>query len=161
MNYFKIDNCNMNNGDGLRCVVWVSGCTHHCKGCFNPETWDSKNGAQWGEEQTNFVLETLKQDWCSGITFTGGDPLFHTNIETIQKLCILIKNKFPQKTIWVYTGNRFEDIPKVFLQYIDVIADGTFEEHLKSPDKHWVGSSNQRVIDVCRSLIENKTVLYG
>ena len=149
MNYIKIDTCNMNNGDGLRCVVWLSGCNHHCKNCFNPETWDENCGDEFGEIQQNVIYETLQQDWCSGITFTGGDPLFPKNIEQLLQLCKNIKKKFPKKTIWVYTGYSYDDVSLLDgFNNIDVLVDGEFVEELKSPLAKWVGSYNQRVIDV-------------
>lgn len=161
MNYIKIDTCNMNNGDGLRCVVWLSGCNHHCKNCFNPETWDENYGDEFGEIQQNIIYETLQQDWCSGITFTGGDPLFPKNIEQLLQLCKNIKKKFPKKTIWVYTGYSYDDVSLLDgFNNIDVLVDGEFVEELKSPLAKWVGSYNQRVIDVKKSLKSGKITLY-
>lgn len=161
MNYIKIDTCNMNNGDGLRCVVWLSGCNHHCKNCFNPETWDENCGDEFGEIQQNVIYETLQQDWCSGITFTGGDPLFPKNIEQLLQLCKNIKKKFPKKTIWVYTGYSYDDVSLLDgFNNIDVLVDGEFVEELKSPLAKWVGSYNQRVIDVKKSLKSSKITLY-
>lgn len=161
MNYIKIDTCNMNNGDGLRCVVWLTGCDHHCQGCFNPETWDYEFGEAFGQEQQDIIFRTLEQDWCSGITFTGGDPFFHKNIQEVMVFCKKIKNKFPSKTIWIYTGGDFEKY-KDFqeMKYVDVIVDGCFLENLKSPMEKWVGSYNQRVIDVKKSLKTGKITLF-
>ena len=162
MNYLKIDTCNMDNGDGLRCVVWLSGCEHCCKNCFNPETWDEKNGDNFTEAQLDLIYKTLQQDWCSGITFTGGDPLLPSNINEVTKLCKYIKKIFPNKTIWVYTGyifgkNYLDPLMDVF-NYIDVLVDGEYVDELKSPFEHWVGSSNQRIIDVPESLKQNEVV---
>lgn len=162
MNYLKIDTCNMNNGDGLRCVIWLSGCEHHCKNCFNPETWDKSNGDKFTEKQFDIICDTLKQNWCSGITLTGGDPLHPDSINEVTVLCKKIKNKFPNKTIWVYTGYTFDNnyldpLMNIF-NYIDILVDGEYVDELKSPFKHWVGSSNQRVIDIQQSLKQGEVI---
>ena len=162
MNYLKIDTCNMNNGDGLRCVVWVSGCEHECKNCFNPETWNKDNGDEFTGTQWELICNVLQQDWCSGITFTGGDPFHPCNFEEIFELCTGLKEKFPTKTIWVYTGYSLDGYKlklshKIF-EYIDVLVDGEYVDNLKSPFKHWVGSSNQRVIDIKQSIATNSIV---
>lgn len=153
MNYHKIDICNMDNGDGLRVVLWVSGCSHYCKGCFNPQTWDINSGDLFGDEQVDLITYALSQDWCTGLTLTGGDPMFPQNRELIYHLCIDLKNKYPTKTIWLYTGYTLEELNLLndttvngILKNIDVLVDGQFIENCKSPDKHWVGSSNQRVL---------------
>lgn len=160
MNYQKIDKCNMNNGSGLRIVVWLSGCNHYCNGCFNPETWDSNNGDLFSEEQLNIICETLKEDWCQGITLTGGDPMYKYNIEDVLTLCKHIKKHFPNKNIWLYTGSTWDEIKDSELMgYIDVLVDGEYQIEYNSPDKHWVGSANQRVIDVKKSLKKGEAVL--
>lgn len=160
MNYQKIDKCNMNNGSGLRIVVWLSGCNHYCNGCFNPETWDSNNGDLFSEEQLNIICETLKEDWCQGITLTGGDPMYKYNIEDVLTLCKHIKKHFPNKNIWLYTGSTWDEIKDSELMgYIDVLVDGEYQIENNSPDKHWVGSANQRVIDVKDSLKKGEAVL--
>lgn len=152
----------MNNGDGLRCVVWLSGCEHHCKGCFNPETWDKNNGDNFGHKQLMTIYDALSQPWCSGITFTGGDPLHPCNIKNVIALCQDIKAQFPTKNIWLYTGYLFEQVRyDIKNAGIDVLIDGEFQVENKSPFAHWVGSSNQRVIDVQKSLDNGKIVLYN
>ena len=142
----------MDNGDGLRCVVWLSGCNHFCEGCYNKQTWDACSGEPFGKDQWQFIENSLSQEWNSGITFTGGDPLYPLNRSEVQKLCKKIKSKFPNKTIWLYTGYTIEKLLKEndpdvieILKYLDVLVDGPFIKSLKSPDKHWVGSSNQIV----------------
>ena len=160
MNYQKIDKCNMNNGSGLRIVVWLSGCNHYCNGCFNPETWDSNNGDLFSEKQLNIICETLKEDWCQGITLTGGDPMYKYNIKDVLTLCKHIKEHFPKKTIWLYTGSIWDEVKNSeLMRYIDVLVDGEYQIENNSPDKHWVGSANQRVIDVKNSLKKGKAVL--
>lgn len=167
MNYHKIDICNMDNGDGLRVCLWVSGCSHYCKGCFNQQTWNMNSGDLFGLHQIKLIEYALSQDWCNGLTLTGGDPLFSQNREQIKNMCLSLKSKFPTKTIWLYTGFTYDelnkdndvDINKIF-ESIDVLVDGSYIEELKSPDKYWVGSSNQRVIDIQKTLKENQIVLY-
>lgn len=159
MNYLKIDNCNMNNGNGLRCVIWVTGCEHKCNGCFNPETWDIQNGDKWTDVQTSQLFNTLEQDWCSGVTFTGGDPLHPCNRNKILELCKYIHDTF-HKSIWVYTGYKYEELNEKQLVNIDVLVDGEFIQEQLSPFKRWVGSSNQRVIDVQKTIAQDKIILY-
>lgn len=165
MNYHNILHCNMNNGDGLRVVLFVSGCNHFCKKCQNPQTWEVSSGIMFDEEAIIEIENELSNDYCSGLTITGGDPLYPKNRPYIQNLCGHIKEKFPNKTIWVYTGYVWEEIinePNVenILNNIDVLLDGLFDVSKISPDKKWVGSSNQRVINVQKSLKENKVVLW-
>lgn len=148
----------MNNGPGLRVVLWVSGCSHHCEDCFNPETWDENNGDKWTKKQQQLIIKFLSEDWCSGITLTGGDPFYIFNRKDITSLCKVIKEIYPEKTIWVYTGYLFDElISEECLNYIDVLIDGEFKKENKSPDAYWIGSSNQRVIDVQKTLEFRKT----
>lgn len=167
MNYHKIDICNMDNGSGLRVVLWVSGCNHCCKGCFNSQTWDPASGGKFDDEAFAAIDNALSQSWCSGITLSGGDPLFPQSRAAIRDLCLKIKENHPTKTIWLYTGYTFEElvaandvIVRQILYLTDVLVDGLFVEKLKSPSKHWVGSSNQRVIDLPRTLKQKEIVLY-
>ena len=152
MNYHDIKHCNMVNGSGLRTVIWVSGCDHHCKGCFNEHTWDKNSGIPFDEAAKEELFRDNNEDWCSGVTFSGGDPLYDANYDEVLALCKELKEKYPNKTIWIYTGYTYAQIidsPKnEILKYTDVLCDGPFVEALKSPDKHWVGSSNQNVIDL-------------
>lgn len=167
MNYHKIDICNMDNGDGLRVCLWVAGCNHCCKGCFNQQTWDVRSGDLFEFPQIKLIKYALSQDWCEGLTLTGGDPLFPQNREQISNICESLKSEFPTKTIWLYTGFIYNELVKnddihinAILKNIDILVDGSYIEELKSPDKHWVGSSNQRVINVQESLKEQKIVLW-
>lgn len=161
MNYHKIDKCNMVNGAGLRVVIWVAGCTHRCVGCFNPQTHDPQSGIEFDENAKNELFEALKNDYISGITFSGGDPLYLGNRQTIGELIAEIKKKFPDKNIWVYTGYTWEEIKDLdFVKYIDVLCDSEYMILLNDPKKHWVGSTNQRVIDVKKSLDNDKIILY-
>lgn len=157
MNYHDITKCDMLNGDGLRVVLWVSGCSHHCKGCQNPQTWDPNEGIPFDESAKQELIEALKLDYTTGITFSGGDPLYLYHRREIIELIKELKNLFPTKTIWIYTGFTFEEIvnwpeSKEFLPLIDVLVDGEFILEERDPNLQWVGSPNQRVIDVQKTL---------
>lgn len=151
----------MLNGDGLRTVLWVSGCTHQCKECHNPVTWDINGGIPFDENAENELFEKLSQDYISGITFSGGDPLHPENRNEVGRLIRKIHDTMPEKTIWLYTGYDWEEIMYLeFIKYIDVLVDGEFVIELKDNKLKWRGSSNQRVIDVKKSLEINKVVLH-
>lgn len=148
MNYHNITHDDMLNGEGIRVVLWVSGCNHKCKNCQNPETWNATSGIPFDALAKNEIFEELSKDYISGITISGGDPLYPENIEEITNLLKEIKETFPNKNIWVYTGNVYEDVANLeIMKYIDVLVDGPYIEGLGNPNKlEWVGSSNQRVI---------------
>ena len=161
MRYHNITKDDMLNGDGLRVVLWVAGCDHGCQGCQNPLTWDVNGGLVFDEEARAELFELLGRDYISGITFSGGDPLHSANVEEITKLAAQVRGHFPKKTIWLYTGDVWEDICGMeVMQYVDVLVDGPFVEALKDVKLLWKGSSNQRVIDVQASLKEKEVVLY-
>ncbi len=161
MRYHNITKDDMLNGEGLRTVLWVAGCTHHCKNCHNPDTWDISGGIEFDEAAETELFEALKKSHCDGITFSGGDPLHPFNREEVARLIKKVRKICPDKTIWLYTGYLFEEI-KDFeaLSCIDVLIDGEFIEDLKDERLHWIGSSNQRIIDVVKSLEEEKVVLH-
>ena len=163
MKYHNITKDDMNNGDGLRVVLWVSGCSHHCEGCQNPETWNPEDGLEFDDEARFEIFHELSKDYVSGITFSGGDPLHHDNIREVVQLMHHIKTAFPDNTIWVYTGYLWEAVKKVevLTRYIDVLVDGKFVQELQDNNAHWVGSTNQRVIDVQQSLKEGKVIIHG
>lgn len=165
MNYHKIDGCNMLNGDGLRVVIWVSSCDRKCEGCFNPETHDPNSGILFDTEAEKELFEALDKDYIDGITFLGGEPLHNNNIKEIYRLVSKIKELYPNKTIWMYTGYTWEEIQKDNLRknivkLVDILCDGPFILSLKEDGIKWVGSSNQRVIDIKKSLKENKIILH-
>ena len=152
MNYHNITVDDMLNGDGLRTVLWVSGCMHHCRGCQNPQTWDDKSGIPFDEAAKEELFADLSRDYMDGITFSGGDPLYPANREQVGALAREVHARFPEKTIWLYTGYRWEQIADLpFLDAIDVIVDGPFIESQKNTQLCWRGSANQRVIDVRRT----------
>lgn len=162
MNYHNITLDDMLNGDGLRAVLWVSGCEHHCRGCQNPQTWDAKGGIPFDEAAKAELFAGLARDYISGVTFSGGDPLAMCNRETVGALIAEIREAFPGKTIWLYTGDVFENIRTLpFLPMIDVIVDGPYVEALRDVQLHWKGSKNQRVIDVKRTLESGKVTLFA
>lgn len=161
MRYHDITKNDMKNGDGLRVVLWLSGCRHHCPGCQNPITWNPDDGLLFDEAAKREIEEQLEKSYISGITFTGGDPLFPDNLQEVASYIRTLKERFPEKTIWLYTGEIWEDIRELeVLRYIDVLVDGRFEQEKKDNLLHWRGSSNQRVIDVKESLRCGRMVLY-
>ncbi len=153
MNYQKIETCNIGNGLGFRLVLWVSGCRHRCKGCHNQETWDFNGGNPFTEKQEKQIIKYLKPDYIKGITLSGGDPLDINNYDAILDLCKKIKNIYPNKDIWCYTGYSYEELKeKSILNYIDVLIDGEFELDKRDITLAFRGSSNQRIIDVKKTL---------
>ena len=161
MRYHDITKDDMKNGDGLRVVLWLSGCRHHCPGCQNPVTWDPEDGLLFDERAGSEIEEQLEKPYISGMTFSGGDPLFPGNVQEVTAYIKELKRRFPEKTIWLYTGEKWEDIQELeVLQYIDVLVDGRFEQEKKDNLLHWRGSGNQRVIDVKESLRRARPVLH-
>jgi len=158
MNYHDITKEDMLNGEGIRVVLWVAGCNHHCKNCQNPITWDEQGGLPFDKDAEDELFEALNKPHISGLTFSGGDPLFPANRSEVFRLAKKCRKLCPDKNIWLYTGYKWEEIKDIDgIKDIDVIAEGEFVEELKDNNLHWVGSSNQRVIDVKKSL--NKEVV--
>ena len=161
MNYIRIDNEDMNNGDGFRVVLWAAGCNHHCFNCHNPETWDEKAGQSFTEETKEELFKLLSKDYIDGLTLSGGDPLFPNNREPLTELCKEVKEKFSNKTIWCWTGYLYEQVKDLpIMEYIDVLVDGPYIDSQRDITLNWKGSPNQRVIDVQKTRKENKIVLY-
>ena len=153
MRYHNITTDDMLNGDGLRTVLWVAGCEHHCKNCQNPITWDPAGGLLFDEAAKQEIFEQLDKSYISGITFSGGDPLHEANRLDVRNLMAEIREKYPHKTIWLYTGDSWENIQHyAIMQYVDVLVDGEFQVDKKDTKLLWKGSSNQRVIDVQSTL---------
>ncbi len=151
MRYHNITKDDMLNGDGLRVVLWVAGCEHHCPGCQNPLTWDKDGGIPFDASAKEEIFAQLEKNYISGITFSGGDPLAKYNREETLALACEIKEKFPGKTIWCYTGYTLEELQldpmmEYFFKVVDVIVDGPFVEALRDVTYHWAGSTNQRII---------------
>lgn len=164
MNYHDIKHDDMNNGPGLRVTLFVSGCDHYCNGCQNPETWSTKSGIPFDDTAIEEIFEQLNNDYISGITFSGGDPLNANNRVEVCSLIHQIRLKYGKsKSIWIYTGYTWEEIVNTLtpvLLGVDVLIDGMFDKDLTDVNYHWAGSTNQRVIDVQRSLEEKKVILY-
>ncbi len=169
MKYHNITKADMLNGEGLRVVLWVSGCSHKCPGCQNALTWDPEDGVSFDDDTIKEIYQELDRDWCSGLTLSGGDPLFLGNRKDIRDLVTNVKQIYPNKSIWAYTGYTWEELMaqreidknlEDILQNIDVLLEGRFVMKLKEDKLHYVGSSNQRIIDVKKSLEEGSVVLY-
>ena len=161
MNYGKINKTDIANGVGVRVSLFVSGCRHKCKGCFNPETWDFTYGQKFTTETIREILDALAPEYISGLTVLGGEPLDIENINDVSLLLYHVKRLYPTKTIWVYTGYNYEVIRRhPIMGYIDVLVDGSFIESLKDISLRFRGSSNQRIIDVQASLKSDSVVLW-
>ena len=146
MRFHNITHDDMLNGDGLRVVLWVAGCNHYCKGCQNPVTWDPNGGLEFTTNELEEIYKKLNKPYISGLTLSGGDPLYPGNREQIELICKWIKKLLPHKTIWCYTGYLFEQVKHLpVMEYIDVVVDGPFMEELADTKYHWAGSTNQRI----------------
>jgi anaerobic ribonucleoside-triphosphate reductase activating protein len=171
MYYSEIKNCDIANGPGVRVTIFVSGCTHHCEGCFNEMTWDFHYGKPFTEDAVTEILEYLKPDYITGLTLLGGEPLEYENWKGLLPLVQAVKERYPQKTIWCYTGYLFdrdllerfckqwEDMQN-FLACLDVIVDGEFILEQKDISLQFKGSKNQRIILVQESLQSGDIVLW-
>lgn len=203
MNYHNITYPDMNNGDGLRVVLWLSGCSHHCYNCQNPQTWDANSGIPFDESAKKELFRELDKDYISGLTLTGGDPLFESNLDGVLDLVTEFNKRYnfqkvdsatpckmgvseventdkirlllPNKSIWIYSGYQWSEIfndgvyltkecaswkRREIVKQCDVIVDGRYIDSKRNPSKKWAGSDNQRVIDIRKSLEQNKVVLY-
>ena len=171
MNYATIKKRDIANGVGVRVSLFVSGCTHHCKNCFNKETWDFDYGEVYTKETENLILEYLSPDFVNGLSLLGGEPFEPTNQKELVSLLRKVKEKYPQKDVWCYTGYLFDkellgdsrarcEYTDEMLSYIDVLVDGRFVEEKKDITLQFRGSSNQRVIDVKKSLSQNGVILW-
>ena len=161
MQFHNITKDDMLNGDGLRVVLWVAGCSHYCSECQNPVTWDPNGGIPFGESEKQELFAELGKSYVSGITFSGGDPLYRTNEPEILELAREIKSIFPDKTVWLYTGYSWEYVKeREIVRYLDVLVDGEYVKELRDTQLYWRGSSNQRVINVQESLKKGMVVLH-
>ena len=203
MNYHNITYPDMNNGDGLRVVLWLSGCSHHCYNCQNPQTWDANSGIPFDESAKKELFRELDKDYISGLTLTGGDPLFESNLDGVLDLvtefnkrynfqkvdsanpCKMgvsedknadeIRLSFPNKSIWIYSGYQWNQIfndgvyltrdcagwkRREIIKKCDVLVDGRYVDSQRNPSKKWAGSDNQRVVDIGKSMIKGKIVLW-
>lgn len=161
MRYNQIREMDISNGPGVRVSIFMQGCHFHCKNCFNKETWDFEGGEEFTEDTIKRVLQLSDKEYIKGLSILGGEPMHPNNIEGTTKLAKAFKEEYPDKTIWVWSGYRFdEDLKdKEVLNYIDVLVDGTYKDELHNPTLKWKGSSNQRVIDVSKSLMQKEIIL--
>lgn len=185
MNYLKIEHEDVCNGTGLRVVLWLSGCSHHCYNCQNPQTWNPDSGISFDELAKQEIFNELSKDYISGITFSGGDPLYEYNLDEVLKIVQEIRISFPEKSIWLYTGFRWNYIMnyqpvetddfdyieesyndrlmekrKQIISLCNVVVDGEYIDEQKDLALAYRGSKNQHVINVKQSLAQNKMVLY-
>lgn len=158
--YNKIRKMDISNGPGVRVSVFMQGCTFNCKNCFNPETHDFNGGKEFTDDTINEILNLCNNSYIVGLSILGGEPLHNKNIEASTKLAKAFKEKYPDKSIWIWTGFNFEDyvMDKEITKYADFIVDGQFEEDNKNPKLLYSGSSNQRVINVKKTMKKGKVV---
>lgn len=172
MNYGEIKNYDIANGLGVRVTLFVSGCTHHCKGCFNPMTWDFNYGKPFTEDTEEQLLEMLAPDYIDGLTLLGGEPMETDNQRALLPFLKKVKVRYPKKNIWCYTGYTLEtdllsesrarcEVTDEMLSLIDVLVDGEFIEKQKNISLAFRGSENQRIIDLPKTLAEEKTILIN
>ena len=170
MHYGNIKYYDIANGEGVRTSLFVSGCTHHCKNCFNPETWDFQYGNEFTPEIEEKIMQSLENDFIAGLTLLGGEPMEPANQKALLPFLKRVRERFPRKTIWCYTGYLFDKEllsdsrarcpwTDELLQQIDIIVDGEFKNELKDITLRFKGSANQRIIDVQQSLRQGKVVL--
>ena len=176
MNYEKIDKCSVSNGLGVRTVLWVSGCDIHCRNCQNPQTWDFNSGIPFTEDTMQEILYELTKPYIKGLTLSGGHPLAPQNLTEVYKIVKRVKMVFPDKDIWIYTGYTWEQIiemdkfyedyevnspsPLDVVKLCDVLVDGAYIDELRDISLQFRGSSNQRIIDVEKTLEKNEVVLW-
>ena len=170
MNYGAIKKCDIANGVGVRTVLFVSACTHHCKGCFQPETWNFDYGERYTKETEDEIIESLRPDYVDGITLLGGEPFEPENQRELVKLLRRIKKELPQKTVWSFSGYTYEEltgdsravceVTNEMLSMLDVLVDGEFVEAKRNISLRFRGSENQRLIDMNKTRKEGKIVLW-
>ncbi len=171
MNYGEIKNYDIANGEGVRVSLFVSGCTHHCKNCFNPETWSFEYGKPFTKETEDYIIECLSPDYIDGLSLLGGEPFEPQNQEVLLPFLRKVKNELPNKNIWCYTGYLFDrellsesrarcEFTDEMLSLIDVLVDGEFVQAMHDISLAFRGSSNQRIIDVQKSLETGEVKLH-
>ena len=161
MRYNLIRKMDISDGPGVRVSVFLQGCEFHCKNCFNPETWNFDGGKEFTDEHIDEIMKLCGASYIKGLSILGGEPLHPRNIEATTKIAKAFKEKYPNKDLWVWSGFIFDDDmrKKEVFKYIDTLVDGQYVDELHNPTLKWRGSSNQRVIDVQKSLKENKVIL--
>ena len=162
MRYNKIRKMDISNGPGVRVSIFMQGCVFNCYNCFNPETHDFNGGKEFTNEVIESIMDLASKDYIVGLSILGGEPMHPKNIEGTTKLAKMFKARYPEKTVWAWTGFLMDRdlMDKEVLKYIDVLVDGQYKDELHSFLLKYCGSSNQRVIDVQKSLKKNKIILY-
>ncbi len=162
MRYNLIRKMDIADGPGVRVSIFMQGCDFHCKNCFNSETWDFDGGKQFCQSTIDEIMELCSGKQIKGLSILGGEPMHPKNVEATTKLAKAFKEKYPKKNLWMWSGYKIdEDLKgKEVLNYIDVLVDGRYVDELRNPNLKWKGSSNQRVIDVQKTLHSNEVVLY-
>lgn len=171
MNYATIKNCDIANGPGVRVSLFVSGCTHHCKGCFNEVAWDFDYGQPFTQQTIDDILDMLRPAYIKGITLLGGEPFEPQNQLALVDLLRQVRASYPEKTVWAFSGYLFDkdiapgklgdpEVTRELLSYVDVLVDGRFVEEKKNLSLRFRGSSNQRLIDVSASLEKGEVILW-
>lgn len=171
MHYGEIKNCDIANGIGVRVTLFVSGCRNHCKNCFQPQTWDFEYGSPFTEETGDYILKLLKPSYISGLTVLGGEPFEPSNQKALYPFLKSVKEHFPNKTIWIFSGFTYEELlspnsranceeTEKLLGLTDVLVDGRYDEELRDISLRFRGSSNQRIIDIPKTLKQGKIVLW-
>lgn len=161
MKYNKIRKMDIVNGPGVRVSVFLQGCSFHCLNCFNPETWDFDKGLEFDDKVIEEIIELSRKSHIQGLSILGGEPMHPKNIKWTIKLAKRFKETYPDKDIWSWSGFLFDQvIDKEVFNYIDVLVDGQFVDELRNPNLKWRGSSNQRVIDVKKTIKKGDIVLY-
>lgn len=169
MNYANIKTYSIENGPGVRVSLFVSGCTHHCKGCFNEAAWDFSYGRMFTEETEDEIIKSLEPSYMAGITLLGGEPMEPCNQKALVKFLRRVRKELPQKTVWIYTGYVYEDlleggrakceVTDEILSYCDVLVDGPFMIDKKNISLKFRGSENQRIIDIPATREQNKVIV--
>ena len=160
MNYGAIKKIDIANGLGVRVSLFVSGCRNHCKGCFQPQTWDFEYGQPFTKETEDEILEALRPPWIQGLSVLGGEPMEAENQKALMPFLQRVREECPDKDVWLYSGYVYEEIKdSELLQYVNVLVDGPFVEELKDPSLAFRGSRNQRILNVPESLRAGHAVL--
>lgn len=162
MKYAQIRRMDISNGEGIRVSLFVQGCNFHCKGCFNPETWDWNGGKEFTQKEFDLLMNLCNKPYIQGLSLLGGECLDPKNIDVVTQIAKRFKELYSQKDLWLWTGYTFEDYvkDKEITKYVDVIVDGRFIDKLKDFNLKFKGSANQRIINVQESLKQNKVVLW-
>ena len=163
MRYHLLERCSLVNGPGARAILWVQGCPHNCAGCQNPDTHDVCGGKEFDAAAEELLFSYFGEKFCSGITFSGGDPLMKENRDTIGRLVKKCRELHPEKSIWLYTGSTWDAVLEMgldWLSLVDVVVEGPFVLAQRNVDREYCGSDNQNIVDVVNSLEAGELIPY-